>query len=79
MQNNYLCRHKCYDVLNVITEVTARKINCSATEVLTSNPNHWTKSSVVSKASCSPKRKGTLAKSEGERKNVFAGSFRKEF
>ena len=49
--------------MNVITE--ARKINCSAMKVLTSNPNHWAKSSAVSKSSCSPKRKGTLAKSGG--------------
>ena len=43
LQNNYLSRHKFYDVLNVITEVTARKIKCSATEVLISNRNHWAK------------------------------------
>ena len=56
----------CYGVLNVITEVTARKLKCSKMEVLTSNPIRLAKIPAVSKASCNPKRKGTLAKLGGE-------------
>jgi len=47
---DFFLRHKGYSILNTIIEATARKIECSASEILTSNPNHRAKSSATSKA-----------------------------